>query len=916
MDPTGFDSPQTRPVRNGMTACIGSGRIVLLLLVALLTPTSAWAEWYFRGTPNAWGLTAMTQVAGNQYRTCQHFGQGDGGGGPRFKIDRFGNWNESYPANDFAVAANTDYAITFFSDSRTLSVTAVADCAGFASTLPALAFRGTANGWGVTPMRLEADNLWRVEVAFDGRDQQRFKFDVQGDWTWNYGDNGADGTLDRGGADIFTPVSGQYQVEVDDRLLQYRLIALAPSPPPAEWFFRGTPNGWGTTAMQPVDDGRYCIEQSFAGGDASGGPRFKIDRFGDWRESYPSSDFTVDADTRYQVCIDTSSKAVSAVALDAPPPPPPPTGGSDFRSETIYFLLTARFYDGDPNNNYYNRDRIRPGDPHWRGDFKGLIEKLDHIQDLGFTAIWITPPVENRSGLDYHGYHAYDWTVIDPRLESPGVGYREFIEAAHARGLKVIQDVVVNHSSQYGIRGQVWIDHLPIKYFVPQGSSQGQIVNAPYFGNLGDYLSPYRDDNDNPVAPAWFRERHLSDPDGNVALVDPRTGVTVPSPGYDPNRFFGIDPFTLDPTWYHLQGFMAGGDWENPGALQNKHMAGDTIDLATGNNTVKAYLNQAIIRYLDMGVDAIRVDTVKHVERNELLTYVDAWKAHKPDLFVFGEALVFGLGFGSELGNDNASAVIRPWWYTRTGPDPHVPQGKSNLAVIDFPLFSTFRDNLTRGSFSGIKGVLDMDWVYGDPTELVTFFQNHDVGPDNDFKFRYGGAESNAALAYTLLWTIRGIPTLYYGEEVMFQAGRPQDIASANDTLDVTGRAYYGPRLDDPATRNHALYRHIQRLNQIRRAVPALQRGRMDKVAEWGAGMSFVRDDSASNGYAVVGLTAGSQQSIQVSGVRNGTYRDAVTGAVVTVGNGVISFTVKPNSAGIYVLDGPGKIGIDGTYLR
>lgn len=59
-------------------------------------------------------------------------------------------------------------------------------------------------------------------------------------------------------------------------------------------------------------------------------------------------------------------------------------------------------------------------DPHWRGDFKGLIEKLDYIKDLGFTAIWVTPPVENRSGLDYHGYHAYDFYRVDPRLESPG----------------------------------------------------------------------------------------------------------------------------------------------------------------------------------------------------------------------------------------------------------------------------------------------------------------------------------------------------------------------------------------------------------------------------------------------------------------------------------------------------------------
>ena len=117
-----------------------------------------------------------------------------------------------------------------------------------------------------------------------------------------------------------------------------------------------------------------------------------------------------------------------------------------------------------------------------RDSFRGLIQQLDYLRDLGFTAIWIPPPVENRSGLDYHGYHAYDWTRIDPRLESPGATYQDLINAAHARGIKIIQDVVVNHSSQYGIRGQVWIDHLPIKYYVPRGSQQGRVNNGPYQG--------------------------------------------------------------------------------------------------------------------------------------------------------------------------------------------------------------------------------------------------------------------------------------------------------------------------------------------------------------------------------------------------------------------------------------------------
>ena len=366
----------------------------------------------------------------------------------------------------------------------------------------------------------------------------------------------------------------------------------------------------------------------------------------------------------------------------------------DFREETIYFLLTARFYDGDLTNNFYNRDRYEAGDPQWRGDFKGLIEKLDYIKDLGFTAIWITPPVENRSGLDYHGYHAYDWNRIDPRLESVDVTYQDLIDAAHAKGLKIIQDVVVNHSSQYGIRGETFIDHLPIKYYVEQGSQQGDIDLGPYQGNLGSYTCLNREDNDNPLAPAWFLARQTRDPAGEEPLVDLLTGTTVPLSGYNPNRFFGLDAMTLDPEWYHLNGFMAGGDWENQVALQSKHMAGDTIDLATERQNVQDYLNNAIYGYLDMGVDAIRVDTVKHVERGNLLNdFVNRLKAHRPGLFVFGENLVKGIGW------QNPPAEIRPYYYTWNADG--TPSG---FSVLDFSLRSVFRDSIANGNSDKLAG--------------------------------------------------------------------------------------------------------------------------------------------------------------------------------------------------------------------
>ena len=125
---------------------------------------------------------------------------------------------------------------------------------------------------------------------------------------------------------------------------------------------------------------------------------------------------------------------------------------TDFRDETIYFVMTTRFYDGDPSNNTqcWDNQAANEGDPAWRGDFKGLIEKLDYIKALGFTAVWITPVVENASGYDYHGYHASNFSKVDKRYESEDVKFQDLIDAAHAKGMKIILDIVLNHTGNFG----------------------------------------------------------------------------------------------------------------------------------------------------------------------------------------------------------------------------------------------------------------------------------------------------------------------------------------------------------------------------------------------------------------------------------------------------------------------------------
>lgn len=868
----------------------------------IATPTDTW---YFRGTPNSWGKTAMEQV-GTLFCTVQTFGAASTD--PRFKVDHKGDWTENYPGQDYKVTANSTLKICF--DPSTKAFT-VGDADPGKDVIPPIVTASPAAGSYTTTQSISlgvTDNVDKAPKLYYTTDgtAPTTASPLYTNQILTASDTvkvGADLTVRTLAVDAAgNQVTNTFTYTIGDIIPPAVTASPAAGSYPTTQFIglsvtdnvdKAPKLYYTTDGKEPTTASTVYTNQTLTAKDTVSG----------------AADLTVKT-----LAVDASgnqSKNTFSYYIGEPIPV-----SGDFRDETIYFVMTARFYDGDSTNNYYNRDRYKAGDPQWRGDFKGLIQQLDYIKDLGFTAIWITPPVENRSGLDYHGYHAYDWYKIDPRLESPDATYQDLIHAAHSKGMKIVQDVVVNHSSQYGIRDKVWVDHLPIKYYVEKDSTQGKINNGPYKGNLGDYKSPNRDDNDNPVAPSWFQALHNSDPEGVIPFTDPTTGVIVPNSSGASGRFFGVNAAKLDPQWYHMDGFINGGDWENTKSVQNKHMAGDCLDLATDKQNVKDYMNNAVNMYLDMGVDAIRLDTAKHVERDELLTYTQNWQAHKKGLFVFGEVLVKGAGFGSELDNsDNASADIRPWWFTRTGSDKSKPSGDSKLSVIDFPLFSTFRDNVTKGSFGGIGGVLAKDYAYADPTQLVTFFQNHDVGPDNDFLRRYGGEVANAAMAYNLLWTVRGIPALYQGEEIMFQAGLRQDIKDDPDLLYMTGRAYYGDKLDDKATvQANPLYQHIKRLNQIRKAVPALQKGVMSNVNEWGNGMSFARE--SGNSYVVVGLATGSAQTITVKGVKAGLYRDAVTGKEISASGGNLTFTVNPYSVGAYVLNGPGKVGADGQWLK
>ena len=233
---------------------------------------------------------------------------------------------------------------------------------------------------------------------------------------------------------------------------------------------------------------------------------------------------------------------------------------TDFRDETIYFAMTTRFYDGDQKNNVCTWDKqekqIASKDPGWRGDFAGLIEKLDYIKALGFTAIWITPVVQNGSGIDYHGYHAMDFSKVDLRYESrkewgseKDVKFQDLIDAAHAKGMKIVLDVVLQHTGNFG---ETKLNPLFTRNQNIRNQANIEACMIPDNERLGG-ASYWKLPNNGPVTQYSTRWKYFKNPE------------------YEPNNY------------YHHYG--TGWNWDLPNRWWGQ-IAGDCVDLNTENDYV------------------------------------------------------------------------------------------------------------------------------------------------------------------------------------------------------------------------------------------------------------------------------------------------------------------------------------------
>ena len=638
--------------------------------------------------------------------------------------------------------------------------------------------------------------------------------------------------------------------------------------------------------------------------------------------------------------------------------------GGDPREDSIYFIMTARWNDGDPSNNMGGPMHVKSGnaannDPMFRGDFQGIVDKLDYIKGLGFSAIWITPVVTNRSDYDFHGYHGWDFQRIDPRLESPGASYQELINAAHAKGIKIYQDVVYNHTSRWGEKNLFtptvfgtrdsqwsWYYDEPVegKEYNP---TETDADGSTYNGDLWSETQPAGQNCQNwGLQSGWSSEGYKV---YNCQWPSPTSGMF-------PAQFF-------HQCWI--------GNWEGSDA-KDCWIHEDLADLNTESEVVQDYLIDTYNKYIDMGVDGFRVDTAVHIPRvmwnrhflPAIQEHAQAVHGEKgKDFYVFGEVAQFvhdKWNRGSvnhsapfytwkerhEYSMDDVVAVAEQYNYENlmgtanqpasnnhllNGNTYHAPDHTkaSGMDIIDMRMHMNFSDAST-AFYAG----MDSDDVTNDATYNAVYVDSHDYGPGKS-QVRYDGGTDAWAENMSLMWTFRGVPVLLYGSEIEFQAGKPIDCGPTCP-LATTGRAYFGDHLAGSITASDfgvvssasgavattmqkPLVKHLQTLNRIRRAVPALQKGEYSRDGVSG-NMAFKRrfTEGPVDSFVLVSISGGAT----FTGIPNGTYKDAVTGDVKTVTNGTLTISLSgKGNMRAYVLDlpgnpAPGKVGAGSSYLK
>ena len=377
-------------------------------------------------------------------------------------------------------------------------------------------------------------------------------------------------------------------------------------------------------------------------------------------------------------------------------------------ADVLYMLMPDRFASGSAANdqikgmNTYVNDRTQPSLRHG-GDLEGIRQHLDYFTQLGVTALWFTPVLENNSPdghnhSTYHGYATTDYYKVDPRFGT-NEEYRRLCDEAHSRGLKVVMDMIFNHCGSH----HPWLKDMPSHDWFNQPDYKNNYLQTSY--KLTPVMDPYA---------------------SKVDLKETVEGWFVPS----------------------------------------------MPDLNHHNVHVMNYLIQNSIWWIEtVGIDGIRMDTYPYAYADAMARWMKRLDTEYPNFNTVGETWVENPAYTAAWQKGNKMG--KPESYLKT--------------VMDFSFYEKMdraRHEETDGWWRGFNRVynsLCLDYLYPNPSSVMAFIENHDTD-----RFLHNGQDVDALKqALALLLTIKRIPQLYYGTEVLMNGTK--EVTDGNVRKDFPG---------------------------------------------------------------------------------------------------------------------------------
>jgi len=410
--------------------------------------------------------------------------------------------------------------------------------------------------------------------------------------------------------------------------------------------------------------------------------------------------------------------------------------------DLIYLIMPDRFSNGDTTNDSFSnmRERGVHRDSMFSrhgGDIQGVMNHLDYLKELGVTAIWLTPEIENdEPSASYHGYAVTDHYKVDPRFGTNEL-YKKFIEKCHSIGLKVIKDVVHNHSGTEGYT----ISDMPMKSWVHRWPK-------------------YTKSN--------FKYEAVMDP--HVAAMD---------------RKLMLDG------WF------------------DRRMA----DMNENNPYVQNFLTQNHIWWVEYaGIDGLRLDTYPYNDPEYMAKWAIDVKKEFPNLSIFGEVLT-------------PVPIIQAFFMqgntVNRGFDTHLP-GITDGAIKD-AIYDALNDK--NGGVMHLYDLLAQDFLYRDVDQNVVFLDNHDM---SRLLSVVGEDIRKYKSAMAMLLTLRGIPQMYYGDEILMKNfSNPDGLVREDFPGGWKGDKKNKFVASDRTEKENDAFNYVRKLAIYRKSTSALQTGKL-----------------------------------------------------------------------------------------